>query len=250
MNSLRQWLGSILFTFYLFLSLPPYACWIVLLAPFSNRKQSVRVARAWVDSILYLLRILCRLDYVVEGERYLQGENSIVLMKHSSAWEAIAQWKIFPDQTWVIKRELMWAPFLGWALSVFQPIAIDRRSGRNAVEQVLEQGRARLEEGLWVVIFPEGTRVPSGERRRYGLSGALLATSTGRAVVPVAHNAGKYWPRRGWLKRPGRVRVVIGPPIPSAGRSPRDVNQDAQSWIEATLLELEESRVADVDRIS
>ena len=161
-----------------------------------------------------------------------------MLMKHSSAWETIAQWKIFPDQTWVIKRELMWAPFLGWALSVFQPIAIDRRSGRNAVEQVLDQGRARLEEGLWVIVFPEGTRVPSGERRRYGLSGALLATSTGRSIVPVAHNAGNFWPRRGWLKRPGRVRVVIGSPIPSAGRSPRDVNQDVQSWIEATLREL------------
>jgi 1-acyl-sn-glycerol-3-phosphate acyltransferase len=173
-----------------------------------------------------------------------------VLMKHSSTWETIAQWKLFPDQTWVIKRELMWAPFLGWALSVFKPIAIDRRAGRNAVEQVLEQGRARLEEGLWVVIFPEGTRVPSGETRRYGLSGALLATSTGRAVVPVVHNAGKFWPRRGWLKRPGNVRVVIGPPIPSAGRSPRDVNQDAHSWIEATLLELEESMLADVERLS
>ena len=201
----------------------------------------MRIALAWVDSILYLLRTLCRLDYAVEGERFLEGENSIVLMKHSSAWETIAQFKIFPDQTWVIKRELMWAPFLGWALSVFKPIAIDRRAGRDAVEQVLEQGRARLKEGLWVVIFPEGTRVPSGETRRYGLSGALLATSTGRVVVPVAHNAGAFWPRRGWLKRPGTVRVVIGPPIPSAGRSARDVNQDAQSWIEATLRQLEDS---------
>ena len=241
MSSLRQWLGSILFTSYLFLSLPPYACWLLLRAPFSSREQSMGIALAWVDSILYLLRTLCRLDYSVEGEHFLRGENSIVLMKHSSAWETIAQFKIFPDQTWVIKRELMWAPFLGWAISLFRPIAIDRRAGRDAVEQVLEQGRARLEEGLWVVIFPEGTRVPSGETRRYGLSGALLATSTGRVVYPVAHNAGKFWPRRGWLKRPGTVRVVIGPPITSAGRSARDVNQDAQSWIEATLRELENS---------
>jgi len=108
------------------------------------------------------------------------------------------------------------------------------------VEQVLRQGRARLEEGLWVVIFPEGTRVPEGQTRRYGLSGALLATSTGRAVVPVAHNAGAFWPRRGWLKRPGTVRVVIGPPIPSTGRSARDLNHDVQSWIEATIAAMAE----------
>lgn len=238
MNALRQWLGSVLFTAFLFLSVPFYACWLLLRAPFSTREQSMRVALAWVDAVLFLLRKLCRLDYVVEGERHLQGENGIVLMKHSSAWETIAQLKIFPAQTWVVKRELMWAPFLGWALTAFQPIAIDRRGGRDAVEQVLEQGRVRLEEGLWIVIFPEGTRVPAGETRRYGLSGALLATETGRHVVPVAHNAGHYWPRRGWLKRPGTVRVVIGPPIPSTGRSPREVTRDAQAWIESTLLEI------------
>jgi len=237
-NSLRQWVGSILFTLYLFVSVPLYSSWLLMRAPFSTRAQSIRIAVAWADSVLYMLRKLCRLDYAVEGEQHLRGENTIVLMKHSSAWETIAQFKIFPDQTWVIKRELMWAPFLGWVLTVLTPIAIDRRAGRNAVEQVLEQGRARLEEGLWIMIFPEGTRVLPGETRRYGLSGALLATSTGRAVIPVAHNAGDFWPRRGWFKRPGTVRVAIGPAITSAGRSARDVNEEARSWIEAKLLEI------------
>ncbi|MCY3731195.1 MAG: lysophospholipid acyltransferase family protein [Rhodospirillaceae bacterium] len=240
MSPLRQWLGSILFTAYLFVSLPVYACWLLIRAPFCSRAQNMRIAVAWADSVLYLLRKLCRLDYVVEGEQYLQGQNSVLLMKHSSAWETIAQFKLFPEQTWVIKRQLMWAPFLGWALAFFDPIAIDRRAGRDAVEQVLSQGRARLEEGLWVVIFPEGTRVPVGQTGRYGLSGALLATSTGRAVVPVAHNAGAFWPRRGWLKRPGTVRVVIGPPIPSTGRSARDLNHDVRSWIEATIATMAE----------
>jgi 1-acyl-sn-glycerol-3-phosphate acyltransferase len=95
-----------------------------------------------------------------------------------------------------------------------------------------------LDDGLWVAIFPEGTRVPAGESRRYGLSGALLASAAGRAIVPVAHNAGDYWPRRGWLKRPGTVRVVIGPPIATAGREPRDINDEAQRWIEGTVARI------------
>lgn len=238
MNGARQWLGSILFTVYLFSSLPFYATWLLLTIPFTARENRMRVPIAWADSVLYLLEKLCRLDYEVEGEEHLKGSGMVVLMKHSSAWEAIVQLKIFPDQTWVIKRELMWVPFLGWALRIFKPIAINRGAGRNAVEQVLAQGKARLEEGLWVMIFPEGTRVVAGESRRYGLSGALLATSTGRPVIPVAHNAGNFWPRRGLLKRPGTVRMVIGPPIATAGRQPRDVNQEAQTWIETKLAEI------------
>ena len=159
-------------------------------------------------------------------------------MKHSSAWETIAQLILFPRQVWVMKRQLLWVPFFGWALAVFNPIAIDRRGGRRAVGQVLRQGQQRLAEGHWVMIFPEGTRVAPGERRRYGLSGALLAAMTELPVIPVTHNAGDFWPRRGVLKRPGTIRMVIGPPIEAAGRSPRDVNRDVEAWIETTLEEI------------
>jgi 1-acyl-sn-glycerol-3-phosphate acyltransferase len=117
-------------------------------------------------------------------------------------------------------------------------IAIDRKAGHTAVAQVIEQGKERLEEGDWVMIFPEGTRMPVGQTRRYGMSGALLASAAGRPVVPVAHNAGDFWPRRGWLKKRGTIRVVIGPPIPTAGRDARDVNADAQRWIESTLARI------------
>ena len=164
-----------------------------------------------------------------------------MLMKHSSAWETIAQLILFPKQAWVTKRQLLWIPFFGWALSIFNPIAIDRKGGRRAVEQVLRQGQQRLADGKWVLIFPEGTRVAPGERRRYGLSGALLAALAELPVVPVTHNAGDFWPRRGWLKRPGTIRMVIGPPIKAAGRPPRDVNGDAENWIEATLEEIREA---------
>lgn len=234
---MRQWLGSILFTLYLFVSVPIYGALVLLTAPFP-RRVSYRAALLWVHSVLWLLRVLCRLDYRVEGLEHLPTRNGVVLLKHSSAWETIAQLRIFPEQTWVLKRELMWAPVFGWVLWLLEPIAIDRRGGGAAVQQVLEQGRARLAAGLWVMIFPEGTRMPVGETRRYGMSGALLAAAEGLPVVPVAHNAGYFWPRRGWLKKPGTIRVVIGPPIETRGVEPRAVNERAQQWVEETVARL------------
>ena len=231
---MRQWLGSIVFTLYLFVSVPIYGLLVVATAPFPAR-VTYAGATLWVDSVLFLLRWLCRLDYIVEGLEHLPPRSSVVLMKHSSAWETLAQLRIFPRQTWVMKRELTWVPVLGWVLLLLKPIAINRQGGSVAVQQVLQLGRERLAEGLWVVIFPEGTRVPAGETRRYGMSGALLAAAAGVPVVPVAHNAGEFWPRRGWLKRPGTIRVVIGPPIATAGVEPRALNEQVQRWIETTM---------------
>ena len=134
-----------------------------------------------------------------------------------------------------MKRELLWAPILGWVLRLLRPIAINRKAGRIAVEQVVSQGCERLEQGYWIMIFPEGTRVASGQVGRYGLSGALLAIASGRPVIPVAHNAGAFWPRRGWLKRRGTVRLIIGAPIQSAGRDARDLTKEVQQWIETTV---------------
>ena len=238
MSRLRQMLGSVAFTAYLFLSVVPYSSWILLAAPFAPRDHAWRMARSWARTVLALLRILCGLNFRLQGAEHLPQHDAVVLMKHSSAWETIAQLVLFPNHVWVMKRQLLWVPFFGWALAVFSPIAIDRKGGRQAVDQVLRQGQQRLAEGLWVMIFPEGTRVAPGERRRYGLSGALLAAVAERPVIPVTHNAGDYWPRRGWKKRAGTIRMVIGPPIEAAGRSPRDVNRDAESWIETTLEEI------------
>jgi 1-acyl-sn-glycerol-3-phosphate acyltransferase len=233
----RQWLGSIVFTLYLFISVPIYGALVLLTAPLP-RRVTYASSLAWVKSVLWLLRVLCRLDYTVEGREHLPARSCVVLLKHSSAWETLAQLQIFPPQTWVLKRELMWAPVLGWVLWLLEPIAIDRRGGGVAVQQVLDQGRERLAQGLWVMIFPEGTRMPAGQTRRYGISGALLASTVGVPVIPVAHDAGYYWPRRGWLKRAGTIRVVIGPPIETRGVEPRVVNEQAQRWIEDTVARL------------
>jgi 1-acyl-sn-glycerol-3-phosphate acyltransferase len=240
MTAARQWLGSVAFTLYLFVSVAIYGS-LVLPTVLLPRYVTFTAAAAWARSVLFMLRWLCKLDYVVQGLEHLPATSSVVLVKHSSAWETIAQLRIFPPHTWVLKRELMWIPVLGWVLLKLKPIAIDRKGGRAAVQQVLDQGRQRLAEGVWVVIFPEGTRVPVGETRRYGVSGALLAEAAGLPVIPVAHNAGDYWPRRSWLKRPGTIRVVIGPPIPTAGVDARVVNERTQRWIEDTVAILRAS---------
>ena len=234
MSPLVHYAGSLLFTAYLFLSVFAYGL-AALMAGLLPGRLSYRVAVAWAGSVLRLLEILCRLDYVVEGAEHLDRDNCVVLLKHSSSWETIALFKIFPRHTWVMKRELLWAPILGWVLSLLRPIAIDRKAGRAAVEQVLVQGRERLEQGYWIMIFPEGTRVAHGQVRRYGLSGALLGIASGRPVIPVAHNAGEFWPRRGWLKRPGTVRLIIGAPIQTGGRDPRELTNEVQQWIESTV---------------
>lgn len=231
---MRQWIGSVLFTTYLFASVAFYGLVVVVMTPFGHR-ATYRGVLVWVDWTLALLERLCGLTYEVDGLDNLPSASSVILMKHSSSWETIAQLKLFPMQTWVMKRELLWAPVLGWVIFFLRPIAIRRGGGRSAVDQVIKQGLERLRSGLSVIIFPEGTRVPAGQTRRYGLSGTLLAQAAGQPVVPVAHNAGEYWPRRGWLKRPGTIRVVVGKPIPTADRDPRSVNQEAQNWIEAQL---------------
>jgi 1-acyl-sn-glycerol-3-phosphate acyltransferase len=156
----------------------------------------------------------------------------------------VALFVIFPAQVWVLKRELLWIPFVGWGLKRLRPIAINRGAGHRAVNQVIEQGKNRLADGLWVIIFPEGTRVVAGETRKFGVSGALLATASGRLVVPLSHNAGAFWPRRGIVKKPGTIRVVIGDPLVPDGKEARDLNEEIRRAIEAGLTRIESSRAA------
>jgi 1-acyl-sn-glycerol-3-phosphate acyltransferase len=231
---MRAWLGSILFAVIAVVSIVVYGA-VAFVARLFGYRAMYAVVVNWCRLILGLLKWLCGLDFSVRGREHLPGQSSVVLMKHSSAWETIAQVLIFPRQCWVLKQELIWAPILGWAIWLLKPIPIDRKGGRAAVEQIVAQGRARLDEGLWVVVFPEGTRVPAGQTKRYGLSGTLLAQATGRPVIPVAHNAGFFWPRRSLRKRAGRIDVVIGEPIPTDGRDPREINAEVQAWIEREL---------------
>ena len=233
-----QALGSLFFTAFLFVWTFGYAIPFVLAClalPFPRRFP---LARGWAATLLWVLKWSCVLDYRVEGAPLPEGSH-IAFWKHSSSWETLAMMVLFPRQVWVLKRELLWIPVVGIGVQQMHAIAIDRKSGGTAVAQVIEQGKERLAEGDWVMIFPEGTRMAVGETRRYGVSGTLLAIEGGRLIVPVAHNAGHYWPRRGLMKKPGTVRVVIGAPVNPAGREARELNEEIQRWVEATVKALE-----------
>jgi 1-acyl-sn-glycerol-3-phosphate acyltransferase len=231
-----QLLGSLIFTSFLFVWTGLYAIFFAFAAALSPYEKRFALTRGWAVVLLWVLKRTCRLDYRVEGRENLPSGCHVALVKHSSSWETFAQIVLLPPQAWVLKRELTWIPFIGWGVRLLRAIAIDRGSGHVAVNSVLEQGKRRLAEGLWVVIFPEGTRMPPGQTRKYGISGALLAVEAGCLVVPVAHDAGYYWPRRGFFKKPGTIRVRIGPPIATAGRDPRQINAEAQRWIEMNSM--------------
>jgi 1-acyl-sn-glycerol-3-phosphate acyltransferase len=233
-----QWLRSLVFTTLLFANSLLFGAIVILARPF-GLDAAHACARGWARSNLWMLRVLCGLDYVVEGLENIPREGAhISYWKHTSAWETMAQMLIFPPQSWVLKREIFWIPLVGWATACMRPIAINRSAGHRAVNQVVEQGARHLAAGLWILLFPEGTRVMPGQTRKYGLSGALLASQTGAKLVPVAHNAGDFWPRRGLLKKKGTIRVVIGPPVESLGRDARELNRQAQAWTEAMMAEI------------
>jgi 1-acyl-sn-glycerol-3-phosphate acyltransferase len=238
-------LRSLLFTTILFVSVPIYSLPVMLSFALPYRMRFA-IVRNWARMVMGALELLCGLRYVVEGRELLPQQPCVVLLKHQSAWETIAEVLFVPEQSWVLKRELMWAPFLGWALAALRPIAIDRRAHRTALDQVVEQGRERLASGLWVMVFPEGTRVAPGTSRRYGLGGAALAKAAGVPIVPVAHNAGWYWRRRAWLKYPGTIQVRIGPAIPSDDLSVPELTDAARNWIEAAVAELDAAARLDV----
>jgi 1-acyl-sn-glycerol-3-phosphate acyltransferase len=228
-----QLLRSLVFTAFFFVFTLLYAVFFVLVAPFMPYASRFALARIWGQVLLGALRLCCGLGYVVEGQERLPAGTHVILMKHSSAWETFAQAALLPPQAWVLKRELLRIPVVGWGIQLLRGIAIDRGAGGVAVRQMIDQGKRRLAEGVWVVVFPEGTRMPPGETRRYGAGGAALAAEAGALIVPVAHNSGYYWPRRGWVKKRGTIRVVIGAPILAQGRDPREINAEAQAFIEA-----------------
>ena len=235
-----QLFRSLLFTTYMMASACLFGA-VMALGFWLPYRAQFAIAHTWARILFWVLERLCGLKFTVEGRERIPAGNHIVMSNHTSAWETVAPFVIFPPQVWVLKRELLWIPLIGWGLKLLRPISINRGAGHRAVNQVVEQGKERLAAGLWIIIFPEGTRVVAGEMRRYGVSGALLATATGKFVVPLSHNASDFWVRRGIVKKAGTIRVIIGEPISSTGKDARELNDEVRRSIEAGLARIAQS---------
>jgi 1-acyl-sn-glycerol-3-phosphate acyltransferase len=227
---LRSLIFWIVFAFLILI----FTALLVLSFPFPLEKRFV-LSRAWSRLVLWSLQITCNLRYEIKGTENIPDTPGIIFSKHQSTWETTSLHLWFAAQSWVVKREVLWVPVFGWAVFMMDPIALDRGAGRKAVDQLVRQGRERLEKGRWIIIFPEGTRIAPGKTGRYRIGGAMLAERTGYPVTPIAHNAGEYWPRRKFIKRPGVIQVRIGPAIETKNKSAPLILAEAKQWIETEM---------------
>lgn len=239
-NKLRIFIGSAALLVCMVVSTIVFAPIILLclILPFSVRYS---IARTWVKFVLKMAELCCGVRYEVEGLEHINSTSAaVVLSNHQSAWETIAFRLILPMQTSLFKESLLWIPLWGWAMASLKPIAIDRKNKHNALRKLISHGTEALQQGLWVVVFPEGTRMPVGELRSFSAGGALLAQKSGYPVIPIAHNAGICWPRYSFLKYPGTIRVKIGPLIESKGRKAAEINKAAEDWVIQAMREITE----------
>lgn len=216
-----------------FLTLTPlYSLLAIAMLPFP-RVLRHRVVTTWTPLMLWWLRVTCGLKFEVEGAAHIPTQPAIIASQHQSGWETMALQLIFPRQVWVAKKELAWIPFFGWGLAAVSAILIDRNSRIKAHQQLIDQGQDRMKDGFWIVIFPEGTRLPPGHLGKFKHGGTRLAQALNVPLVPVALNSGEYWPKNAFLKHPGTIRVIIGEPLYPEGRSTDDITTALHAWIAA-----------------
>lgn len=230
-------LRGILFLVYQALITPVYA--VVMLATFwLPRVPRYRIAAHWCRMSLLGARWICGVRWRVEGLERIPTTPHVVMSKHSSTWETLALNLWLPPLAFVAKQELLKLPFFGWGFALASPITIDRSAGRDAMDQMVEQGRQRFADGFWIVVYPEGTRIRAGTRGRYKTGGARLATALGVPILPVAHNAGWLWPKGTVAKRAGELTIVFGAPIATRGKDPAALTAEVETWIEDEVARL------------
>ncbi len=230
---------SLIFSFYSLIAIVIYST-LVMCSFVLPLRYRFAIIHSFVRLTLFMLKKICHIDYCIEGLHHLpKDRNGIVLSKHQSTWETYFLPLLLHDPAIILKRELLWIPFFGWGLAAAQPIAIDRNNKQSAMQQILKQGKKCLAAKRWILIFPEGTRVASGSVGHYKIGGARLAVATGYPILPIAHNAGRFWPRRRFIKQPGTVHVVIGPLIESTDKKPDILLSLAKDWIEETMRRID-----------
>ncbi len=203
-----------------------------LLVPYRLRYKLI--AQLWSKLAIWLAKYILGINYRIQGLENIPQQPCVILAKHQSTWETFFISSMFAPLSQVLKRELLRIPVFGWCLAMIRPIAIDRSQPKQALKQLAQQGDALLKRGNWLLIFPEGTRVPPGKIGKFSRGGAALAVNAGKPVLPIAHNAGNFWPKNDWRKQPGTIEVVIGPPMYAEGEGAAaiaELNQRAYGWI-------------------
>jgi 1-acyl-sn-glycerol-3-phosphate acyltransferase len=231
-------LRSFVFQIGMWIFTIPFTMLAILTFPLSAITR-YKFISLWAKAILFWLKLSCNISFKVNGLENIPKEAFMILSKHQSAWETLAFQKIFPPQVWVLKKELLWIPFFGWGLAMTSPIAINRKAGKRALEQMLKQGIDRINRGFCIVVFPEGTRIKPKEVGRYHIGGAWLATKAKINIIPVAHNAGYFWPKNSFIKKPGEITISIGSAIDTKGITPEKANKLAKDWIESEMLKID-----------
>ena len=241
MRTFGSRLRSLLFLVFQLVFTPPWALLCMALF-FLTARQRFWVIKQWCSANVWAARVICGIRYVVVGSENIPDHSHLILSKHSSTFETVALNNIFFPIAFVAKKELLKLPFFGWAFALASPITIDRSAGNLAMQLMVEQGRRRLEDGFWIVVFPEGTRIKSGTRAKYKTGGARLAIGMERPILPVAHNAGYLWPKGVWGKTAGTITISIGRPIDSTGRDPAELTAEVERWIEGEVARLGDPR--------
>ena len=240
MRMIVWWIRSALYMAWLIVTVVPYAVAAVLLSLVLRGRPLYRFCVGWAWLALWGSRVLCGIRWRVQGLENLPSGPAVVLVKHQSAWETLALPLLLPRAlSYVFKRELLMVPFFGWALGRLDMVHIDRKRGAQALGRMQEQGSQLLDAGYWIVMFPEGTRIPRGRQGQYKLGGSRLSQVTGAPVVPIAVTSARCWPRQAFIKRPGLIDVSIGAPIDPRGMETAQINARMQGWIEAEMRRLD-----------
>lgn len=217
---------------------------MLIVAPFlPYRWRFTLIVGWWSRLAIWLSKYLVGIRYEVIGAENIPAQPGVILANHQSTWETFFLQQIFRPQTQLIKKELLYVPLFGWAFALAKPIAIDRSKGRDSLKQLAAVGGQRLKDGIWILVFPEGTRVLPGSPIKFSRGGTALACANQAPVVPVAHNAGEFWPKHGWGKKPGTVTVMIGPALYPKGADPRSIvelNKRAEEWVNQAMLAIQQ----------
>ncbi|NKB62244.1 MAG: 1-acyl-sn-glycerol-3-phosphate acyltransferase [Gammaproteobacteria bacterium] len=201
-----------------------------------------KVIGLWARFNLWALSWVCGVSYRVKGRENIPNEPAVIISNHQSTIETLCFQMIFPPLSFILKKQLLWIPFFGWGLAANRPISINRADKRSALNLLIKNSKQRLNEGRWLVVYPEGTRMPPGKMGQFQVGGAMMATRSGAQVVPVAHNAGLCWPKDDFIKYPGIIDVIIGTPIETSGKKPRDVNVEAEEVIKQMMESIPQAR--------